>query len=219
MKNSSKHSASSSANKHLNTIRQQIAIESARLMSEEGIDSFQYARKKAAQSLGIHNTQAYPDNEEILAQIKIHQSLYQSDSHQALIRDLRTTAIHAMKLLHDFNPRLTGSVLQGHAGEHSGIDIQVMADSAEEIALFLMAKNIPYKLIDWKLYFGRNDFSKKKSQHKHKPKIVPAYQFYADKHLLNVIVLSETQRKRVPLSPVNGQTMQRASLKQVEALI
>ena len=112
--------------KQLNQLRRQIAIESARLMSEEGIDNFQYARKKAAQRFGINDTHAYPDNKEILAQIKIHQSLYQSSTHEPLIRKLRSTALNAMKMLHDFSPRLTGSVLLGHASEHSGIDIQLM---------------------------------------------------------------------------------------------
>ena len=106
-------------------------------MNEEGIDSFQYARKKAAQRLGINDKAAYPDNEEILRQIKTHQSLYQSSTHQQLLQGLRTTAINAMKLLQKFSPRLTGSVLQGHASEYSSIDIHLMADSPEEVAIFL----------------------------------------------------------------------------------
>ena len=187
-------------------LRQQIAVESARLMNEEGIDNFQYARKKAAQQLGINDTSAYPDNEEILRQIKIHQSLYQSPTHQQLLRDLRTTAISAMKLLQEFNPRLTGSVLQGYASEHSGIDIHLMADSPEAIALFLMEHDIPYQLIDWKLHFSR---------HKKNHLCVPAFQFYAGKHQVNLIVLSEKQRKMIPISPLDGRTMQRASLKEV----
>lgn len=198
--------------KQLNKLRQQIAIESARLMSDEGIDDFQYARKKAAHRFGINNTQAYPDNEEILAQIKIHQSLYQSAVHEQLIQDLRTTAVNAMKLLQDFQPKLTGSVLLGHANQHSGIDIHIMADSPEEIAILLMERDIPYHLLDWKLLF-----SKKKN--KNDSQSVPTFQFYAGEHLVNLIVLSEKQRKMVPLSPLSGQTMQRASIKQVESLL
>ncbi|MDX2503945.1 MAG: hypothetical protein QNL62_05655 [Gammaproteobacteria bacterium] len=198
--------------KQLNQLRRQIAIESARLMSEEGIDNFQYARKKAAQRFGINDTHAYPDNKEILAQIKIHQSLYQSSTHEPLIRKLRSTALNAMKMLHDFSPRLTGSVLLGHASEHSGIDIQLMADSPEEIAVLLMEHDIPYQLIDWKLYFS-------KQKHKNTLQIVPTFQFYAGEHLVNLILLSEKQRKMVPISPENRQTMQRASVKQVEALL
>jgi len=189
-------------------LRQQIAVESARLMSEEGIDNYKFARKKAAQTLHIHNELAYPDHDEILAELKIHQSLYQSTTHEHLLHNLRTTALRAMKLFQDYNPKLTGSVLLGHAVEHSGIDIQVMADSPEEIAMHLIKHQIPYQLQEWKLYFS-----------KHKPKATPCYQFYAGEHQINLIVLSENQRKIVPLNPLTGQTMQRATLKQLESLL
>lgn len=189
-------------------LRQQIAVESARLMSEEGIDSFNYARKKAAHKLGIHNEHAYPDNKEILAQLKIHQSLYLSSSHEQTVHDLRKTALNAMKLFQDFSPKLIGSVLLGHANKHSSIDILLIANSPEEIAMHLLKHNIPYQLQDWKLFFN-----KKKHQR------VPSYQFYAHEHKVNLIILTENQRKLIPLSTLNGQSMQRASIKQLEALL
>ena len=206
MKNSSR--SSSGKQNQLFRLRQQIAVESARLMSDEGIDNFKYARKKAAQKLGINNEHAYPDNEEILAQLKIHQSLYQASNHQQILRELRKTALNAMRLFHDFNPRLTGSVLMGHASQHSGIDILLMADSPEQVAMYLIKHDIPYQLMDWKLFFSKN-----------KAHIVPSYQFYADEHKINLIVLTENLQKLVPLSPLNGQSMQRASIKQLEALL
>jgi len=48
---------------------------------------------------------------------------------------------------------------------------------------------------------------------------VPAYQFYADKNKINLIVLIEKNRKRVPVAPENGQTIQRASITQLEELL
>ena len=210
MKQRMKNSFRSSSGKQnqLQRLKHQIAVESARLMSDEGIDNFKYARKKAAQKLGISNEHAYPDNEEILAQLKIHQSLFQASSHETTIHELRSTALNAMNLFNDFNPRLTGSVLLGHANKHSGINILLMADSPEEVAMELLKHDIPYQLLDWKLFFGKN-----------KSNIVPAYQFYADEHKVNLIVLSENQRKVTPLSPVDGQAMQRATIRQLETLI
>ena len=88
--------------------------------------------------------------------------------------------------------------------------------SPEEIAVLLMAHDIPYQLRDWKLYFSK---PKSKSRSKHNTQAVPAYQFYADKHLINLIVLSENQRKLTPLNPGNWQAIQKASLTQVEAML
>lgn len=206
MKNSFK--SSSAKHKRLYRLRQQIAVESARLMSEEGVDNFKFARKKAAQNLGIDNDLAYPDHEEILAQLKIHQSLYQATGHEQLLQELRATALKAMKLMQDYLPRLTGSVLMGHAAEHSSIDIHVMADSPEEIAMHLLKHDIPYQLQEWKLYFS-----------KHKPHITPCYRFYAGKHPINLIVLDENVRKIVPLDPQTGQKMHRATIKQLQTLL
>ena len=200
--------------------QQEIAVETARLMSEEGIDNIHSARRKAAHKLGIHNEHSLPDDNEVLFQIKIHQSLYQSSSHQQLLNNLRTTAFNAMKLLNKFKPLLIGPVLQGYAHEHSSIDILLRADSAEEIAVFLMAHDIPYQLRDWKLFFGKpKSHSSSKSSLKEQAQSVPAYQVYADKHTINLIVLLENHRKMLPLEPGNWQTIQSASLAQLDALL
>ncbi len=195
-------------------LRQQIAVEAARLMSEEGIDNIHNARKKAAHWLGIHDEHTLPDDDEILFQVKTHQSLYQSSSHKQLLANLRKTALNAMQLVSAFKPKLIGAVLLGYAHEHSSIDILIMADTPEELAVLLIAHNIPYQLRDWKLFF-----SKPGSKSKHHEQSVPAYQFYAGDQLINLIVLSENQRNMVPLDPGNWQTIQKASLTQVEALL
>ncbi len=214
MKNSSKHSysrsskAGSEKHQQFQRLRYQIAVNAARLMSEEGSDNFSCARKKAAQQLGIQNEHAMPDNEEILAQLKIYQSLYSSADQQKWLYELRKVALKAMRLFHAYRPRLTGSVLLGYAGEHSAIDIQLMADTPEEIATLLMDHNIPYQPGEWKLYFGIRN-----------PQMLPYYQFYAGDHRINLITFSEKQQKTRPVSPLNGQSMQRASIEQLETLL
>ena len=211
-----KHSKSSARQKQQYKLRQQIAVETARLMREEGIDKIQYAKKKAAHRLGIHDEHNFPDDNEVLLQLNIHQTLYQLPAQAALLRNLRETALNAMKLLTAFKPKLIGSVLSGYAHEHSGIDILITADSAEEIALLLMKHDIPYQLKDWKLHFNKPG-SRAKSPDSEQP--VPAYQFYAQNYQINIIVLGENHRKMVPLNPDNWQTMQRASLAQVGKLL
>ena len=189
-------------------LRQKIAVEAARLINEEGIDNFQYARKKAAHRFGISDEHAFPDNEEILEQIKTHQILYHNSTHQQILKELRQTALNAMKLFNHFKPRLIGSVLLGHAHEQSSIDILVMVDSPEEIALLLMEHEIPYQLQDWKLFSSKHNYQ-----------LIPAYQFFAGNYQVKLITLTENQRKIVPLNPLNWKAMQKASIKQLEALL
>jgi len=192
---------------HLQQIKQRLAIESARLMSEEGIDDFHYARKKAAQHFGIQDIHAYPSNEEIISEIKLHQAIYGSADQANILRELRTTALNAMKLFKDYTPKLTGSVLSGYAGKNSRIDIHLFTDTVEDIAVILMEHNIPYQLAETRL-----NFNKKIS------KIFPKFQFFAGDHQLNLTVIPNRQKNNLPLNTSNGQSIQRASIKQVEKL-
>ncbi len=83
-----------------------------------------------------------------------------------------------------------------------------MVDSPEEIALLLMEHEIPYQLQDWKLFSSKHNYQ-----------LIPAYQFFAGNYQVKLITLSENQRKIVPLNPVNWKAMQKASIKQLEALL
>ncbi len=204
-------------NSRQHKLQQTIAVEAARLMNEEGIDSLKTARKKAAHQFGIHDEHLFPGDNEVLFQVQIHQSLYQSATQKKSLHELRATALRAMKLLKAFKPKLIGSVLQGYAHKHSRIDLLLRADSPEEVSVFLMSHDIPYQLQDWTLYFSR---SKSKAQNlNNNEQSVPAYQFYADEKKVNLIVLTEQQRKMTPLDPDSWQTIQRASITQVEDLL
>ena len=189
-------------------IKQRLAVESARLMSEEGIDDFQYARKKAAQQFGIADTFAYPSNEEIITEIKLHQAIYGSAGQTRALHELRHTALNAMRLFRDFSPRLTGSVLEGYAGENSRIEIHLFTDAAEDIAVILMEHAIPYRLTENKL-----NFNKKSS------KSFPKFQFFAGDYQINLTVIPNRQLNNSPLNPFDGHSIQRASIKQLEKLL
>jgi hypothetical protein len=193
---------------HLQQIRQRLAVESARLMSEEGIDDFQYARKKAAQHFGIQDSYAYPSNEEIITEIKLHQAIYGSADQAHILRELRNTALNAMKLFKDFIPKLTGSVLSGYAGKNSRINIHLFADTAEDITMILLQHDIPYQLTETRL-----NFNKKIS------KVFPKFQFFAGDFQVNLTVIPNKQKHNHPVNTFDGQSMQRASIKQLEKLL
>ena len=122
--------------------RASIASAAARLMAEDGITDYHQAKRKAARQLGLPDHTAYPDNAEVEAELRAYRSLYQGDDHPEMLRALRQTALDLLDLLAPFNPYLTGSVLDGTAGEHSRIDILLFADSAKEVEIFLLNRGV-----------------------------------------------------------------------------
>ena len=122
--------------------RATIANAAARLMAEDGITDYHQAKRKAARQLGLPEHTAFPDNAEVEAELRAYRSLYQEEGHAELLAALRQTALELLDLLEQFHPYLTGSVLDGTAGEHSSIDILLFADSAKEVEIFLLNRAI-----------------------------------------------------------------------------
>src|SRR5574343_836850 len=122
--------------------RASIASAAARLMAEDGITDFHLAKRKAARQLGLPEHTAFPDNAEVEAELRAYRSLYQGEEHEEMLQAMRQTALDLMELLEPFRPYLTGSVLDGTAGEHSRIDILLFADSAKEVEIFLLNRGI-----------------------------------------------------------------------------
>lgn len=125
--------------------RASIASAAARLMAEDGITDYHLAKRKAARQLGLTEHVGFPDNAEVEAELRAYRSLYQDESHEELLLALRHSALELLDLLADFRPYLTGSVLEGTAGEHSNIDILLFADSAKEVEIFLLNRGIDFK--------------------------------------------------------------------------
>ncbi len=135
-------------------MRTRIAAAAARLMAEDGIEDFATAKRKAARQLGAVDTQALPNNDEIEAELRLYQSLYQGEEQRERLRYLRTQALAAMERLAEFKPYLTGPVLRGTAGRYADIDLQVFADSGKELEIFLLNHNIPYQTSESRHYSG-----------------------------------------------------------------
>ncbi|MFW5969957.1 MAG: hypothetical protein ACOCP9_04910, partial [Halofilum sp. (in: g-proteobacteria)] len=95
--------------------RMEVARAAARLMAEEGVHGFAEAKARAADQLGVQGRQALPRNDEIEAEIRAWQALFQADEQPRWLARMRHTALDAMDLLADFAPHLAGSVLRGTA--------------------------------------------------------------------------------------------------------
>ena len=127
-----------------NTTQQKalIANTAARLIAESGISDYSLAKRKALHALGLPEGTHLPENAEVEAELRTYQRLFQGDEHAERIAKLRHKASEIMEVMQKFNPYLTGSVLDGTAGEHSRIDILLFADSAKEVEIFLLNRGI-----------------------------------------------------------------------------
>lgn len=129
-----------------NSLRREIAGLAARLMAEEGISDYGYAKRKATKALGAGDLDALPTNDEIEAELRTYQSIYQDEEQPQRLRQLREIALGVMELLSDFRPYLTGPVLDGTAGRYAGVDLELYADSAKDVEIMLLSRNIPYEI-------------------------------------------------------------------------
>ena len=126
-------------------MRRRIAHEAARLIAKDGSIDYGFAKRKAARQLGAPDSQNLPDNAEIEEALRGYQALYQGAEQTDVLDLLRKIAVEYMELLQDFDPHLTGSVLNGTAGQHSDINLQLFTDSDKEVEFFLMGRKIAYQ--------------------------------------------------------------------------
>lgn len=125
-------------------VRLEIAAAAARLVAQDGADYGSAKRKAARQLLGDTPSRpnVLPDNDMIEEQVRQYNALFLADSQPARLFQLRTIALQVMEALQQFHPLLSGPVLNGTAGPHDEIYLQLFAESAKEIHIFLLNKNV-----------------------------------------------------------------------------
>lgn len=128
-----------------NNERNRIAHLAARLMAEDGIEDYALAKRKAARQAGASDTRQLPTNDEVDAALRTYRQLYCQGEQSVLLRELRLKALKAMRELAQFNPYLTGSVLNGNAGKYADINILLFADNIKAVELYLIDRQTPYK--------------------------------------------------------------------------
>lgn len=135
-------------------VRARIAAAAARIMAEDGVDDFALAKRKAARQVGASEKDGLPGNEEVEAELRAYRALYQADEHPERIAALRAVALDAMRALERFTPYLTGPVLQGLAGPYAEIDLQLFPESAKDVEIFLLERNLPFSTREGRRYTG-----------------------------------------------------------------
>ena len=127
------------------TLRREIAALAARMMAEDGVADFGFAKRKAARQLGVSLSEALPNNAEIEAELRTWQALYQDEEQEERLREMRLAAVEIMHLLEPFRPYLTGGALDGTAGRYSEVDIELYPESAKEVEIFFLNRDLSYE--------------------------------------------------------------------------
>lgn len=190
-----------------NDTRSRIAHLAARLMAEDGIEDYALAKRKAARQAGLAGTRELPTNEEIAAALKLYQEIYHEAEHRGRLRALREKAVRAMRELAEFQPYLTGSVLNGNAGKYADINLHVYTDNMKAVELYFIDRQIPYQAAQARLYTAEE------------PRTVPVYTVNDDGVEIEITVLS-TRDLRVPVkTSLEGKAIERAKLSTVSQLL
>ncbi len=166
-------------------LRQLIAQKAARMMAEEGISDYAYAKKKAGRQLAVIESNALPSNAEIEQALKLYNMLFLSNTQPENLLKLRKAALFTMQLLEKFNPYLIGAVLDGTAGLGAETEIHLFADSLKDVEMFLLNKDIPFESND-KSYRASNDTKREKNGDYRKK--IPIFALETEEGLINLSV-------------------------------
>jgi Tat protein secretion system quality control protein TatD with DNase activity len=129
-------------------LRAEIAAAAARMIAEDGCD-YQTAKRKAAkQILGDRKvgSDMLPDNAQIEDEVRTYNQIFFADTQPQRLLHLRKLALRMMEELEQFKPYLTGAVLNGTAGEHSDIHLHLFSESAKDVEIFLLNKNVQFEV-------------------------------------------------------------------------
>ena len=189
-------------------LRRALAQEAARIMSEQGIDDFGIAKRKAAERLGATDISVLPKNTEIEEALAAHHRLFEGHSHTSALSALRETALRAMRLLERFEPRLVGPVLSGTASAHSEITLHVFSDGPEPVLFHLMDRGVPHRMSERRLRYEPDRLVN-----------YPVVQFVAGDNEIDAVVFPINGIRQSPSSPVDGRPMRRADIVELESLL
>ena len=130
---------------HRSNLRREIAALAARMIAEDGIADYGFAKRKAARQLGAVNADELPNNAEIEAEVRTYLAVFQDEEHLERQQAMRLAAIEVMRELEPFRPYLTGAVLEGTAGRYAEVEIDLFPESAKEVEIFFLNQNVAYE--------------------------------------------------------------------------
>ncbi len=189
-------------------LRHAIAFEAARLMYDRAESEYFTAKRKAAKRIcrGQVKPNDLPSNAEIRDLIQSFARTREGEARVANLRDMRLHALHVMRLLRRFKPRLIGSVMTGHIRKGSDIDIHLFSDSVEAIVGLLEAEGYTFDV-------------ERKQVVKHNESRVFTHIHVQDTFNYELTIYAEDKAHYVFKSSITGKAIERASIKELEELI
>jgi hypothetical protein len=189
-------------------LRQAIALEAARLMYERAETEYFTAKRKAAKRLCRGNVKPsdLPSNSEIRDQIQLFARLHEGDQRTQHLKEMRLAALHMMRLLRPFKPRLIGSVMTGHIRKGSDIDIHVFANSAGLVTDILENEGYQYDV-------------ERKAITKFQESRVFTHVHVFDRFNYELTVYDEDKAHYVFKSSITGKAIERASIAELEDML
>lgn len=188
--------------------RQVVAQETARIIVNQGVRDYRVAKQKAAERLGLSARGSLPGNAEIEAAVADHLQIFGGESHNNLLRLMRTAALSAMELLADFSPRLVGPVLVGTADENSAVNLHLFADSPEMIAMEIGDMGIQFKSYERRLKSRRGQIE-----------MYAGFEFNHCNETIQATVFPIDGIRQAPMSPIDGKPMKRVNSDAVQELL
>lgn len=194
---------------HEERLRSLVSQEAARIIVDEGVKDFHLAKQKAATRLKLSEQSALPRNSEIEQALADHQNLFNAAAFAAQLRKMREVALAAMKTMAEFEPLLTGGVLNGTAGPHDVISLHLFADASEEVLVKMLQLGIPYESRDKRFRWNA----------KEAPTLFPTVLFSADQREVELAIFPTRKAHQAPISPIDGKPMKRSDIRKLSRLL
>lgn len=185
-----------------------IVQEAARLICEELLLDYHAAKHKAALRLGLGAKAALPDNAQVQQAVIEYQQLFGGPDYVQRLRQLRSVALQAMRLLAPFEPRLVGAAVSGavHAAHH--VQLHAFCEKPEALEIYLQDRGIRCEQDDREYRYSRGETC-----------TVPLTCFEAGGIGIDVAAFDIDDLRRAPLNPADGLPYRRLDAVAVTALL
>jgi hypothetical protein len=172
-------------------LRQLIAAEAVRLLSEGGLSSVDGARRKAAQRYACADQRQWPEAHEIASAWAERQRLFGTGADH--LDRLRRVALDVMAQFRDLSPELTDGVAAGLAEAHTLVTVRLYADTPEQVVFRLLDRRIAWQEGERRLLFGGG-----------RREARPSFRLRVDGTEVELVVLRPVDRADPPRDPATG---------------
>lgn len=187
-------------------LRQLIAAEAVRLLSEGGLSSVDAARRKAAQRYGCADPRQWPEAHEIASAWAERQRLFGAGADH--LDRLRRVALDVMAQFRDLAPELTDGVAEGIADAHTPVTVRLYTETPEQVVFRLLDRRIVWQEGERRLLFGGG-----------RREVRPSFRLQVEGTEVVLVVLRPADRADPPRDPATGRPSVSLSYADLSALL